>query len=68
MKVLKLDELKHPLRFTTKSPITLELTSDRGRLWVNDDTHCVLRICMLPDDTVVTYNEETGYLDLTFPT
>ena len=67
MRVKHLHDLKRPLRNLTPAPTSLELTSDGGRLWINDPTHCVLRICNLPPDTIVDYDEETGFLDLTLP-
>ena len=66
MQVKHLHEINRPLLHRTPRPTSLELVSD-GRLWINDPTHCILRICNLPPDTIVDYDEETGFLDLTLP-
>jgi len=35
-----------------------------GRLWVNDSTHCVVRVSGLPSDATVLYDPEGGFLDI----
>lgn len=65
MQVSKLRDSRKPIRFESLGPVEVLMVRDRGRLWVNDSTHCLVRTCMLPENSIVTFNPDTGYLDIT---
>lgn len=62
-----LGRMRKPISVTSKGEVNIVVTKDRGRIWVNDETGCVLRVCMLPAGSIVAYNKEAGTIDIIIP-
>lgn len=59
-----LGNLKRPIRFE-ENEVQIEVNKDGGKLWVNGPTHCIIRICGIPSNTLIFYNPNTKFLDIT---